>query len=279
VRLTLALLLAYSALVIAIGLWIGRRVRSGSDFFVAGRGLGGGLIFSTFLAANIGAGSTVGATALGYKEGLSAWWWNGSAGIGSLVLAFWVGPRIWREAKQFGDYTVGDFLERHYGRAMRGLVAALIWIGTYYILAGQFIGIAAVLYVAGGVPTRLGILLGALVTVPYFVAGQSRAVDRDPGRVRPDGVRGGRARGWMGRPPGARRRCAEPAGHGTAGIRLDELDRARARVHRVAGPDPEGVRRARRARRHAGHRLERRRPAGVRERSGADRHRRPHPLS
>jgi SSS family solute:Na+ symporter len=171
VRLTLALLLAYSALVIAIGLWIGRRVRSGSDFFVAGRGLGGGLIFSTFLAANIGAGSTVGATALGYKEGLSAWWWNGSAGIGSLVLAFWVGPRIWREAKQFGDYTVGDFLERHYGRAMRGLVAALIWIGTYYILAGQFIGIAAVLYVAGGVPTRLGILLGALVTVPYFVAG------------------------------------------------------------------------------------------------------------
>jgi SSS family solute:Na+ symporter len=168
---TLALLLVYSALLIGIGLWIGRRVRAGADFFVAGRRLGPGLLFSTFLAANIGAGSTVGATSLAYREGLSAWWWNGSAGIGSLVLAFWIGPRIWREAAQHGDLTVGDFLERHYGRTMRALVAAVIWIGTYYILAAQFIGIAAVLNVAGGVPPGVGMLLGALVTVPYFVAG------------------------------------------------------------------------------------------------------------
>src|SRR2546426_11786523 len=77
------LLLAYSALLIALGLWIGRRVKSAGDFFVAGRGLGPGLIFATFVAANIGAGSTVGASALGYRDGLSAWWWVGSAGIGS----------------------------------------------------------------------------------------------------------------------------------------------------------------------------------------------------
>jgi SSS family solute:Na+ symporter len=51
------------------------------------------LIFATFLALNIGAGSTVGATDLAYRDGLSAWWWNGSAGLGSLVLAFWIGPQ------------------------------------------------------------------------------------------------------------------------------------------------------------------------------------------
>ena len=39
------------------------------------------------LAANIGAGSTVGATGLGYRDGISAWWWVGSAAIGSLVLS------------------------------------------------------------------------------------------------------------------------------------------------------------------------------------------------
>ena len=117
---TLALLLLYSALQVGLGLWIGRRVRSGGDFFVAGRGLSAGLIFSAFLAANIGAGSTVGATAVGYADGLSAWWRNGSAGIGSLLLAFWIGPRIWREAKLHNDLTVGDFLERHYGRTLRG---------------------------------------------------------------------------------------------------------------------------------------------------------------
>ena len=89
----LALLVAYSAAQIALGLWIGRRVQTAGDFFVAGRRLGPGLIFSTMLAANIGAGSTVGATGLGYRDGLAAVWWVGSAAVGSLVLALWIGPR------------------------------------------------------------------------------------------------------------------------------------------------------------------------------------------
>lgn len=169
--LTLALLLLYSALQVGLGVWIGRRVRTGGDFFVAGRGLSAGLVFSAFLAANIGAGSTVGATAVGYSDGLSAWWRNGSAGLGSLVLAFWIGPLIWREARMHGDLTVGDFLERHYGRVMRGVVGALIWCGTLSILAGQLIGVAAVLRVAGGVPAHFGYLAGALVAVAYFVGG------------------------------------------------------------------------------------------------------------
>ena len=130
--LSFALLLAYSAVLVATGLWIGRRARAG-DFFVAGRTVGPGLLFCSFLAANIGASSTVGATSLAYNEGLSAWWWNGSAGIGSLVLAFWVAPRMWREAVEHGDLTLGDFLERHYGRTMRGVVGVFIWLGTLSI--------------------------------------------------------------------------------------------------------------------------------------------------
>jgi len=44
---------------VAIGLWIGRRVKTSADFFVANRSLGPGLLFATMVAANIGAGSTV----------------------------------------------------------------------------------------------------------------------------------------------------------------------------------------------------------------------------
>ena len=39
---------------------------------VAGRKLNSGLLFTTLIAANIGAGSTVGITGLAYKFGLSA---------------------------------------------------------------------------------------------------------------------------------------------------------------------------------------------------------------
>jgi len=164
-------LIAYSLLMVGVGLWVGRLVRSGGDFFVAGRGLSPGLLFSTFLAANIGAGSTVNATALAYREGLSAWWWNGSAGIGSLLLAFWIGPRIWRLAKARQYLTVGDFLHDRFGRGVAGLVAVLIWLGSLSILAAQLIGVAAVLAVVGGVPPVVGSLIGAAVMTAYFAAG------------------------------------------------------------------------------------------------------------
>ncbi len=138
---------------------------------MAGRQLSPLLLFATLLAANIGAGSTVGASGLGYRDGVSAWWWVGSAGIGSFVLAFWVGPRIWRIAAQHELRTVGDYLELRYGPSVRGIVAALLWLGTLSILAGQLIALAWVLNVVAGVPKAVGCLMGGLVMTIYFAAG------------------------------------------------------------------------------------------------------------
>src|SRR5580765_5670927 len=167
----LALLLGYSALLVGLGLWIGRRVSGTKEFFVAGRQLGPGLIFSTMLAANIGAGSTVGATGLGYRDGLSAWWWVGSAAVGSMVLALWIGPRIRRIAAQHELKTVGDFLELRYGRSVRAVVSLLVWMGSLAIPAGQLIAIASILNVVAGVPKYAGCLIGGGVVIIYFTAG------------------------------------------------------------------------------------------------------------
>jgi solute:Na+ symporter, SSS family len=167
----LVILIAYAAAMIALGVVTSRRVKASSDFFVAGRGLGAGLLFSTLLAANIGAGSTVGATGLGYRHGLSAWWWVGSAGIGSLILAFTVGPKMWRVAKAHDLYTVGDYLELRYDRRVRALAALLLWCGSLSILAGQLIAIAWVLNVTAGFGKPLGCAVGAAVATTYFTLG------------------------------------------------------------------------------------------------------------
>jgi SSS family solute:Na+ symporter len=167
----LLILVAYALLMIALGAYLSRRVRQSSDFFVAGRDLSGGLLFATLLAANIGAGSTVGATGLGYRDGWSAWWWVGSAGIGSLILAFTVGPRIWRKAREHDLFTVGDYLEFRYDRRVRGLMAVLLWFGTLAILAGQLIAVGLILNVTAGLSKAAGCLIGAAVTTSYFAAG------------------------------------------------------------------------------------------------------------
>lgn len=170
-NLHLLLLVVYSAALVALGLYLSRQVHDAPGFFVASRRLGTGLLFSTLLAANIGAGSTVGAAGLGYQFGLSAWWWVGSAGLGSLLLAFTVGPRLWTIASSRGLLTVGDYLEFRYDRHIRGLMAALLWLGGLAILAGQLIAVAWILHVVVALPKWLGCLLGGLVATAYFSLG------------------------------------------------------------------------------------------------------------
>jgi SSS family solute:Na+ symporter len=170
-NLHLTLLIVYSVAIVALGLWTARLIRGSRDFFVAGRRLGPGLIFTTMVAANIGAGSTVGAAGLAYRDGISAWWWVGSAGLGSLVFAFWVAPRLWRVATEHDFYTTGDYLEFRYGTAVRSVAVALVGLGTLALLAGQLIAGAAILNVLTGMPRWAGALVGGALMTIYFTAG------------------------------------------------------------------------------------------------------------
>jgi len=171
VNVSLALLLLYSLGLLALGLWIGRQVKGARDFFVAGRALGPGLLFSTLLAANIGAGSTVGATALGYRDGLAAWWWVGSAAAGSAILALWIGPAMRRVAAEHDLRTVGDYLELRYNASVRGIVAVLLWFGSLAILAGQLIAMSSILSVVAGAPKWAGCVIGGALITIYSSAG------------------------------------------------------------------------------------------------------------
>ncbi len=168
---TLILLLVYTIGITAFGVWIGRRVRGPADFFVAGRKLTWPLVGGTVLAAIIGAGTTVGAAGVAYQDGISAWWWNGSAGLGTLILALWLGPKLWAVATERGHLTVGDYLEDRYSASVRAMIAVLIAIGTLAILAAQLIAGAAVLEVVAGLPRWQGVIIGGIAMTLYFTAG------------------------------------------------------------------------------------------------------------
>jgi len=167
----LLIIVAYSAAQVALGVWVARRVKGSSDFFVAGRSLGPGLLAATMLAANIGSGSTIGAAGAGFRDGISAWWWVGSAGIGSIFLAWWVGPRIRRLAAAHDLRTVGDFLEWRYDARVRAAIAILLWAGTVAILAGQLLAMSAVLATIAGLSRFAGCVIAAGVATAYFGAG------------------------------------------------------------------------------------------------------------
>ena len=167
----LVLLIVYSVGVIALGIWASRFVRGSSEFFVGGRALGPALLMSSMLAANIGAASTVGVAGKAYQEGISAWWWVGSAGIGSLLFAFTVAPALWRLAKAHQFYTTGDYLEFRYGVGIRTVLSIVICLAAVILLAGQLLAGATILKLVIGIPLWAGALIGAAIMTIYFAAG------------------------------------------------------------------------------------------------------------
>jgi SSS family solute:Na+ symporter len=170
-NLHLLLLIVYSVGVVALGIWASRFVRGSSDFFVGGRALGPALLMSSMLAANIGAASTVGVAGKAYQEGISAWWWVGSAGIGSMLFAFTVAPALWRLAKTHQFYTTGDYLEFRYGVGIRTVLSIVICLAALILLAGQLLAGATILKLVMGIPLWGGALIGAAIMTIYFAAG------------------------------------------------------------------------------------------------------------
>lgn len=164
-------IIVYACILVAVGFIATKGVKGASDFFVAGRKLGPALLFTTLIAPNIGAGSTVGVAGVGYKFGISAWWWIASSAVGSVILAFIVGPAIWRVAKEYNLYTLGDYLDYRYNRNFRGFISLMMAIGTLAIFAGQLMGIAWILTAVAGTGKTVGILVGSIVVILYFGAG------------------------------------------------------------------------------------------------------------
>lgn len=164
-------IILYACLLIGVGFIVTKRVQGAADFFVGGRQFGPLLLFITLVAPNIGAGSTVGVAGLGYKVGISAAWWIIASAVGTFILAFWVGPAIWRLATKYNFYTLGDYLDYRYNRNFRGLISLMMAVGTIAIFAGQLMGIGWILSAVADVSKPVGILISAVVVVLYFGAG------------------------------------------------------------------------------------------------------------
>lgn len=161
----------YAVLLIAVGVIISRRVKGADDFFVGGRKMAPFLLFITLVAPNIGAGSTVGVAGMGFTSGISAAWWIIASAVGTFILAFVIGPKIWEIAKNNGFYTLGDYLEYRYNRYFRGLISLMMAIGTLAIFAGQLMGIGWILSVVADIDKMTSVLIAAVVVVLYFCAG------------------------------------------------------------------------------------------------------------
>ena len=152
----------YLSVLVLIGVWRSRRVRTADDFLVAGRRLPARVLVFTLLATWIGSGSLFGGAGLGYRSGFAALWQSAGAWAG-IALVYFIAPRV----RRIAQYTVPDILELRYGPAARilGTITTVLAYGT--IAAYQFRGGGRLLELVAGIDPGTGARATAIFCILF----------------------------------------------------------------------------------------------------------------
>lgn len=153
-------ILAYLGVLVFLGLYKSKDLKTGDDFLVAGRTLPARVLVFTLLATWIGSGSLFGGAGLGYRAGFAALWQSAGAWTG-IALVYFLAHRVRRAAK----YTMPDLLELRYGATARVLGTIVVVIAYTTIAAYQFRGGGRLLNMVAG----MDVTQGALITMAFCV--------------------------------------------------------------------------------------------------------------
>lgn len=157
-------IIAYLIILIGVGAYRSRYVKTQDDFMVAGRRLSTKVLVGTLLATWIGSGSIMAGGGLAFDKGLPALWFN--AGVwAALIILFLVAGR----ARRFAQYTVPDMLEVRYNKYARLLGTIVTIIAYTAIVSYQFRAGGMVLNLVTGISVSQGIIITAVFVIGYTV--------------------------------------------------------------------------------------------------------------
>ncbi len=167
------------ALVVAIGY---RSRRAGkqalSDFYLAGRGLGGFVLLLTLYATQYSGNTLLGYPGEAYRVGFS---WVMSIGFMMAVIVVYqlFAPRLHLVARQHGFVTPGDWITHRFRSPILTLLANImlvVAISNYLLAQLMAMGHVTEGLSGGAVPYWVGVVSLTLVVIIYETVGGMRAV-------------------------------------------------------------------------------------------------------
>ncbi|MEQ8350220.1 MAG: sodium/solute symporter [Leptospiraceae bacterium] len=171
--LDLSLIIAYLLGLIIFGLYISRGVKTGTDYFLAGKSLPFWVIGMSIIGTNIGSNDYVGSAGNAYSIGLAQANFEWIGAIPAMVLgAFLFLPYYWRA----GVYSIPEYLGKRYDERTRFL-SAIIFTAFSFVIVGVFLwATTLMLHTYLGWPHWVGILVTGVVVGFYTVTGGLKAV-------------------------------------------------------------------------------------------------------
>lgn len=129
----LTCILIYLMVLIAIGIYKVRKVKTQSDFAVAGRSLTSWIMVGTMLATWIGTGSILGNAGKAYQTGLAALILPLGSILGIIILT-----QIAGKVRNFKKFTVPEIIGERYGQTARLLSVIALVLAYLVIVSYQF---------------------------------------------------------------------------------------------------------------------------------------------
>jgi len=157
-------IISYLLILIGVGAYRSRQVRTQDDFMVAGRRLSAKVLVGTLLATWIGSGSIIAGAGLAYDKGFPALWFDAGVWI-AIIILYLIAGRV----RAFAQYTVPDILEARYNKYARMLGTLVTVIAYTAIVSYQFRAGGMVLSLVTGIPVDTGIIITALFVIAYTV--------------------------------------------------------------------------------------------------------------
>ncbi len=152
--------------IITLGVWIARKVKGFTSFFVAGRMMTTPLLISTLVSTYYGLDVTFGVSEVSFSEGVVSWFiYTRPYYIGIIVASL----ILIRRLKAFPFLSLPDVAEHFYGKAGRLMVALASLLYNLPFLA--IMGMGILFRVTLGLPEMQGYLIGAAIAAVYTILG------------------------------------------------------------------------------------------------------------
>jgi len=169
----IVVVISYLVGMMVFGWWVGRFIKSDTDYFLGGKRLPWWAIGMSMVVSDIGALDIIGVAGAAYLYGitLANFEWIGcipAMMVGALIFI----PFYWRS----GVFSVPEFLGRRYNTVVRTLVALIQGLFMVFLLGIFFFTAAKAMYVLIGWPLYFSILLVAFVVGVYTLFGGLTAV-------------------------------------------------------------------------------------------------------
>lgn len=175
----LMVMIVYVVLLVMWGLVQGRKVKTDSDYSIASRSLPGWAAALSERATGESSWALLGLPGVAYATGLTEIWTAVGCVAGIVTAWLAIAWRLRDEAEKYRVNTFTEFIARRHAEMEKWIriIGSLTIVFFFFFYVGaQFLGGGKTLHTIFGISPKLGMLITALVIVPYTIYGGFRSV-------------------------------------------------------------------------------------------------------